>query len=55
MINSRFFAAALLVGLASSAVGPNPALAAAPQHHDQVAGFYRMKVGDFELTAVFDG
>src|SRR5271163_516168 len=55
MMNSRFFAAALLVALASSVVGPNPALAAAPQHHDQVAGFYRMKVGDFEVTALFDG
>jgi len=53
--NSRLFAAALLVALASSVVGPNPALAAAPQHHDQVPGFYRMKVGDLEVTALFDG
>src|ERR1700730_3846440 len=55
MSNSKYFAAALLVALASSVVGPNPALAAAPQHHDQVAGFYRMKVGDLEVTALLDG
>jgi glyoxylase-like metal-dependent hydrolase (beta-lactamase superfamily II) len=50
------FAAALLVALAASFVaGPNAALAAAPQHHDQVPGFYRLKVGDLEVTALFDG
>jgi glyoxylase-like metal-dependent hydrolase (beta-lactamase superfamily II) len=48
------FAAALLA-LASFVAGPNPALAAAPQNHDQVAGFYRLKVGDLEVTALFDG
>jgi len=53
--NPKLFAAALLMALASSVVGPNPALAAAPQHHDQVSGFYRMKVGDFEVTALYDG
>jgi len=53
--NSKLFAAALLVALASSVAGPNPALAAAPQHHDQVPGFYRMKVGDLEVTALLDG
>jgi hypothetical protein len=53
--NLKFIAAALLVALASSLAGPRPALAAAPQHHDQVPGFYRMKVGDFEVTALFDG
>ena len=34
---------------------PNAALAAAPQHHDQVLGFYRLKVGDLEVTALYDG
>src|SRR3984893_2159354 len=34
---------------------PNAVLAAAPQHHDQVPGFYRLKVGDLEVTALFDG
>jgi len=49
------FAAALLVALASSIAVPHAALAAAPQRHDQVPGFYRMKVGDLEVTALFDG
>ena len=53
--NLKFFAAALLAGLAGSVVGPSPALATAPQHHEQVPGFYRTKVGDFEVTALFDG
>jgi glyoxylase-like metal-dependent hydrolase (beta-lactamase superfamily II) len=53
--NSKLFAAALLVALASAVAGPNPALAAAPQHHDQVPGFYRLKIGDLEVTALFDG
>src|SRR6266478_5192550 len=34
---------------------PNAALAAAPQHHDQVPGFYRLQVGDLEVTALYDG
>src|SRR5216684_1363983 len=49
------FAAALLVALASFVVAPNAALAQAPQHHDQAPGFYRQKVGDLEVTALFDG
>jgi glyoxylase-like metal-dependent hydrolase (beta-lactamase superfamily II) len=53
--HSMRFAAALLVALASLAVGPNAAPAAAPQHHRQVPGFYRLKVGDLEVTALFDG
>jgi glyoxylase-like metal-dependent hydrolase (beta-lactamase superfamily II) len=53
--NSIRFAAALLVALASFVAAPNTALAAAAQHHDQVAGFYRLKVGDLEVTALFDG
>src|SRR6202049_557070 len=53
--NSMRFAAALLVALASLVAAPNAALAAAPQHHDQVPGFYRLMVGDIEVTALFDG
>jgi glyoxylase-like metal-dependent hydrolase (beta-lactamase superfamily II) len=49
------FAATLLLMLASFAAGPNLALAAAAQHHDQVPGFYRLKVGDLEVTALLDG
>src|SRR5260370_3788171 len=50
--NSLRFAAALLAVLASLIVGPN---AAAAQHHNQVPGFYGLKVGDLEVTALFDG
>jgi len=49
------FAAALLAALASFVTVPNAALAAEPQRHDQVPGFYRLKVGDLEVTALFDG
>jgi glyoxylase-like metal-dependent hydrolase (beta-lactamase superfamily II) len=53
--NSMPFAAALLAMLASFAGGPNAALDAAPQHQDQVPAFYRLKVGDLEVTALYDG
>ena len=53
--NSVRFAAALLMTLASLFAGPNASLAAAPQHHDQAPGFYRLKVGDLEVTALYDG
>src|ERR1700737_2358525 len=53
--NSMCFAAALLAALASFVTVPNAVLAAAPQHHDQVPGFYRLKVGDLEVTALYDG
>src|ERR1700694_2237320 len=53
--NTLPFAAALLVALASFVASPNAALTQAPQHHDQVSGFYRQKVGDLEVTALFDG
>src|SRR6266851_7084460 len=53
--NSMRFAATVLVALASFVSAPNAALAGAPQHHDQVPGFYRLKVGDLEVTALYDG
>src|ERR1700730_10885941 len=49
------FAAAFLSALTGMPAGPTPALDAAPQHHDQQPGFYRQKVGDLEVTALFDG
>jgi beta-lactamase superfamily II metal-dependent hydrolase len=52
--NSMRFAAALLVALAGFVAAPNAALAAAPQHHDQVPGFARLKVDDLEVTSLFD-
>jgi glyoxylase-like metal-dependent hydrolase (beta-lactamase superfamily II) len=53
--NSTRFVAAILVALCSSATGLNPAMAAAPQRHDQQPGFYRLRVGDLEVTGLFDG
>jgi glyoxylase-like metal-dependent hydrolase (beta-lactamase superfamily II) len=53
--NSRRFAAAVLVTLVSCVAGPNPAMAAAPQHHEQAPGFYRLQVGELEVTALWDG
>src|SRR5437879_2177287 len=53
--NVMHFAAVLLMGLAGSFAGATSALAAAPQHHDQVPGFYRLKVGDLEVTTLYDG
>ena len=53
--NSMRFAGALVAALASFVASPNAALAAAPQHHDQAPGFCRLKVGDLEVTALFDG
>ena len=52
---SMRFAAVLLTALGGLVAGPHAALDAAPQHRDQVPGFYRLKVGDFEVTALFDG
>ncbi len=45
---------ALLAGTAALAVAP-PALASAPKAGTQVPGFYRYKVGDYELTQLSDG
>jgi glyoxylase-like metal-dependent hydrolase (beta-lactamase superfamily II) len=53
--NSMRFAATVLAALTSFVAGSNAALGAAPQHHDQAPGFYRVKVGDLEVTALYDG
>src|SRR6267378_3897744 len=53
--DSMRFAAPLLAALAGLVAVPNAALAAPHQHHDQVPGFYRLQVGDLEVTALFDG
>ena len=53
--NSIRFAAALLAVLTILVAIPNAALAAPSQRHDQVPGFFRLKVGDLEVTALFDG
>ena len=49
------FVAAILAALAIFVAGQNAALGAAPPHHDQVPGFYRVQVGDLEVTALYDG
>src|ERR1700686_4331541 len=53
--NSIRFAAALLAALTIFVAVPKAAPGAGPQHHDQVPGFYRLKVGDLEVMALFDG
>src|ERR1700733_6123067 len=55
--NSKLFTAIVLMGLASSIAGPSPAVAAASQRAaDEVpSGYYRLKVGDLEVTALTDG
>jgi glyoxylase-like metal-dependent hydrolase (beta-lactamase superfamily II) len=53
--NLTRFAAVLIAVFASFVAVPNAALAAPPQHRDQVPGFYRLKVGDLEVTALYDG
>src|SRR5882762_3321537 len=53
--NLTRFAAVLLAALAGLLAVPNAALAAPHQRHDQVPGFYRLKVGDLEVTALYDG
>jgi glyoxylase-like metal-dependent hydrolase (beta-lactamase superfamily II) len=53
--NLTRFAAVLLAALMILVAIPKAALAAPPQRHDQVPGFYRLKVGDLEVTALFDG
>src|ERR1700674_3887537 len=53
--NLTRFAPVLLAALAGLVAVPNATVAAAPQHRDQVPGFYRLKVGDLEVTALYDG
>ena len=46
-------AAALATGGQLSSISPSPA--AAPPAGKQAPGFYRYKVGDYELTQIVDG
>jgi len=48
--NAIRFATALLAALSSS----TSALASAPQIRDQAPGFFRLKVGDLEVTTLYD-
>ncbi len=52
----RLLARALIVSALSCAIAcSGPALAAAPQVRQQAPGFYRMMLGQFEITALLDG
>lgn len=51
-LRSWLLAAALAT---TSLLAPAPALAEAPQVRTQAPGFYRMMVGKFEITALYDG
>jgi len=46
---------AVLVGFAAIVAIASSAFAAAPQVRTQAPGFYRMMLGDFEITALLDG
>jgi glyoxylase-like metal-dependent hydrolase (beta-lactamase superfamily II) len=48
-------AAAITATAVTSPVGPAPARAAAPAVGKQAPGFYRYKIGDFEITQISDG
>ncbi len=48
-------AMALALGLTGIAMMPEPAIAAAPMIKVQVPGFYRIMLGDFQITALNDG
>jgi hypothetical protein len=43
-----------VAALSSLMAGSPPALASAPQIHGQAPGFFRLKVGDLEVTALYD-
>jgi glyoxylase-like metal-dependent hydrolase (beta-lactamase superfamily II) len=46
---------AVSLALASTFIAGAPAQAAAPMQHKQVVGFYRAMIGDYEVTALYDG
>ena len=48
-------AAALLAAVAFTTLAIAPVQAAAPMAKTQAPGFYRMMLGDFEVTALYDG
>ncbi|MEO8779948.1 MAG: MBL fold metallo-hydrolase, partial [Rhodanobacter sp.] len=48
-------AIALALGFAGLAITPAAALAAAPMVKVQAPGFYRVMLGNFEITALSDG
>jgi glyoxylase-like metal-dependent hydrolase (beta-lactamase superfamily II) len=55
MGHMRGFATELLLVFLSAFIAPLSATAAAPQVRTQGPGFYRVMLGDFEVTALLDG
>jgi hypothetical protein len=55
MGHMRGFATELLFVFLSAFIAPLSATAAAPQVRTQGPGFYRVMLGDFEVTALLDG
>jgi glyoxylase-like metal-dependent hydrolase (beta-lactamase superfamily II) len=53
MTRRSFLAASALAGTAAAL--PHPAVAAAPEAKMQGPGVYRYKLGDYQLTALYDG
>jgi glyoxylase-like metal-dependent hydrolase (beta-lactamase superfamily II) len=54
-ITSIRFPAPLVAALSGLMAASPPALASAPPIHDQAPGFFRLKVGDLEVTTLYDG
>lgn len=48
-------ATALALAVATSLIASTSAQAVVPQQKQQVPGYYRLKLGDLELTALYDG
>jgi hypothetical protein len=55
MIPSTPVIVSMLIALSSMFTTAAPGSAAAPQVRTQAPGFYRMMLGDFEITALLDG
>ncbi len=54
-MSARHALAPLLLALSAVLLATAPAQAAAPQQKSQAPGYYRMMLGDFEITALNDG
>ena len=55
MLSSRFLQTAAIVASAFATITSTTAFAEAPMAKTQAPGFYRMMLGDFEVTALSDG
>ena len=55
MIRHKLTRLALALALGTALIPATPALAEAPAVRTQVPGFYRLAVGDVEVTALYDG